>query len=385
MLKIGFMTTLGVNVGDEFIREGIRFVLDGFSPAYAPLYVNKHDSKSLHEPYEDESGIYQDKYWQSDLFIQSGAPVYWHLHDGQSTSLTSEWHQWLWLDRILAKSEKPQPAFINLGAGSTFPFGDRGTNFVADPLCRQFAIESARRAMLTTVRDRVASDILREIGIEHRLMACPAFLAASRHTKPQYRKGSIGVNLMPFAGHGFGRKEFDPKVWRNKAIEVCQKLRSFGRLVFICHDRKEVEYASDFAQQTERVFFAPTWRSYLDIYSACEMVVANRVHGAVLAAGFGVPGIIIGSDTRALIGEPIGLSVFNERDLIPSDIVARSEGILLDRANLSQLLLKTQKRVLAEYRTILKPVMKNLVKISGQKTRNRGFAYLTDILQKYFL
>ena len=42
-IKIGFLTTLGVNVGDEFIREGIRHVLDQCGVPYAPFYVNKRE------------------------------------------------------------------------------------------------------------------------------------------------------------------------------------------------------------------------------------------------------------------------------------------------------------------------------------------------------
>ncbi len=75
VLKIGFMTTLGVNVGDEFIREGIRAVLDRIGVPYEPLYVNKHDPHSLIHPHEEESLIVRDKYWDCDIFMQAGAPV----------------------------------------------------------------------------------------------------------------------------------------------------------------------------------------------------------------------------------------------------------------------------------------------------------------------
>lgn len=353
MLKIAFMTTLGVNVGDEFIREGIRSILDECGEGYVPLYVNKHDPKSLHESHEDESVICQDKYWDSDLFIQAGAPVYWHLHNGESTSLTSEWHQWLWVERILSKEKRRHPVFMNLGAGSTFPFGESGANFVADSSCRQFASDIAQRAVLTTVRDRVASDILDEIGVKHHLLACPAFLAARRHSMPRHRSGLIGVNLMRLAGHGFGRGDFDADLWKNKAMDLCRGLRLLGRLVFICHDTIEVDYAAGFAEPSERIFFAPTWRPYLDIYSACEMVVANRVHGAVLAAGFGVPGIIIGSDTRALIGEPIGLTIFDEKNIVSSDVIQQAQKILGGRSYFYQTLLKKRESVAKMYRELL--------------------------------
>src|SRR5687767_211941 len=154
-LSVGFFTSLGVNVGDEFIREGIRAVLDGVGVPYHPFYIHKLDPASLAEPREDEPFLVRDKYWDSDVFIQAGAPVYWHILEGQSTSLNSAWHQWMWEDRILRNSDEG-PVFFNLGAGSCQPWGDDGAAFVADPACAGFARRASARAVLTTVRDPLA-------------------------------------------------------------------------------------------------------------------------------------------------------------------------------------------------------------------------------------
>ena len=58
-LRIAFMTTVGRNVGDEFIREGIRSFFDDCLPAYDCYYVDKHDLTTLQRPLYDEIGALQ--------------------------------------------------------------------------------------------------------------------------------------------------------------------------------------------------------------------------------------------------------------------------------------------------------------------------------------
>ena len=60
-MKIALLTTLGKNVGDEFIREGIKAILDRLLKSYEPLYINKHNSETLFSIEADEVRQYGDK------------------------------------------------------------------------------------------------------------------------------------------------------------------------------------------------------------------------------------------------------------------------------------------------------------------------------------
>ena len=199
MLTIGFMTTLGVNVGDEFIREGIRAVLDEAGIVYTPLYINKHDPRSLHEPREDETLVVADKFWECDVFIQSGSPVYWWLHEGVHTSLTSEWAKWLWEERILHPTRKG-PRFLNLGAGSCQPWGEGPEEYLADAGCAAFARGAGERAVLTSVRDPVAAEILQRVNVAHEGAPVPGI---SRRGAPSDRGAKRPCDRgQPDAGRG---------------------------------------------------------------------------------------------------------------------------------------------------------------------------------------
>ena len=385
-LKIGFLTTLGHNVGDEFIREGIRAALDATGVPYTPLYVHKLSADSLQEPAEDEAVIVSDKYWESDLFIQSGAPVYWHLQNGTATSLTSEWHQWMWENRILHGTsgqgteraaprfddgEERHPLFINLGAGSCQPWGQNGAPFLADEACADFARRAGRRARVTTVRDPVAAEILTALQVEHTAIACPAFLAAARHRfEIAPHAGHIGVNLMPLGGHFDLVGGFDAPRWREDCFRLTTKLRRLGPLVFVAHDEAERDWMEPFAVAGERVFLAPTWRAYLDLYAGCALVVANRVHGAVCAAGFGVPGVILGNDTRALIGCALGLTILPSGQVDPEEIAVAAAHLYAGRKSLAGELRLRRDTALQRYRDLLQPVLEE----AGTLRRSRASA-----------
>ena len=358
-IKIGFLTTLGVNVGDEFIREGIRHVLDQCGVPYAPFYVNKHDATTLSRPVEDEVCEARNKFWETDLFIQAGAPVYWRL--GPHTSLTSEWYRWFWEELVFCqKPPGPQPVFVNLGAGATQPWGVGPEAFLEDTDCIEFARKAAERSVLTTVRDPCAMRVLAALGISAHVLPCPALLAAGRHPAGGPVKDLIGVNLMPLASHHDLSGNFDRARWRDTATAILGRLRAGSAVLFICHNEEELTFARQFSRPGERVFWSSEWRDYFDVYAHCEIVVANRVHGAVCAAGYGVPAIIIGNDTRAEIGDVIGLPRFHAVHLAVEAVVDMVQDLRKRRAEETARLLRLREETVQQYRDLLQPIIQRI-------------------------
>lgn len=127
--------------------------------------------------------------------------------------------------------------------------------------------------------------------------------------------------------------------------------------MFVAHDDFERVWMQRFAGAGERVFLASTWRPYLDLYAGCALVVANRVHGAVCAAGFGVPGIILGNDTRAEIGSALDLPFYQSGQTTPEEVIATAARLLTDRAHLADQLRTRREATLQIYRDLLRPVL----------------------------
>jgi hypothetical protein len=351
--RVSFMTSLGVNVGDEFIREGVRAVLDLSLGAYSPFYVDKVDQKSLHSAREDEVERIGDKYDDVDIFIQTGAPVYWHLNDGASTSLNSEWYQWLWEEKIF-RNDGAGPLFINLGAGSCQSWGDQGDSFLKDGPCVRFAKRAAARAIVTTVRDPVAEHICQELKISAEGMPCPAFLAAARHQPARPPLGKILLNLMPLGGHYSIDPELDKERWLRTCDQLVAALRADFEILFVAHDLIELKFLEGFSKDGERVFFSENWRDYLDVYSVGCVTIANRVHGAVASAGFGVPSLIIGNDSRARIGDYIGLPVYRSATASVPEILAKVIEFKGERTSESERLINLREGTLRSYTNLLR-------------------------------
>ena len=321
------MTTVGVNVGDEFIREGICSFIDQLLPTWQPFYVNKHDLTSLHTRIYDEPLLLADKFKDADIIIQAGAPVYWRI--GDSTSYNVEWAEELWRKRIFRLG--PEKLILNVAAGACQPYPDTPQTFLADPLCVDFANRAAAACRWTSVRDPLAAQILLALGHDHAALPCSAFHAARRVKTPVATENMIGINLMPLGGHFQLRQDVDQGAWRKIIAEFLDGARAHQRLLFIAHDRQELSFMEGLRQGDEQVFFSPDYRDYFQIYARCKAVVANRVHGAVCAAGFGTPSMIIGNDTRLMIGDFIGLPSFYVAEVTAAGMLDRLDALLTMR------------------------------------------------------
>jgi len=305
-LRIAFMTTVGRNVGDEFIREGIHSFFDDCLPAYDCYYVDKHDLTTLQRPLYDEIEQLTDKFREADVIVQAGAPVYWS--NGEHTSTTAEWAQPLWYERIFALAG--QKLVLNLGAGAGQKSEDDLDPLMSDANVTDFARRAGRACAWTTVRDGLADEYLSRIGVKHVLLPCPAFHAARRVTgigTPPPPSDVLAVNLMKLAGHYRLKPQTNADQWRGVIDELLPRLRKQHKLLFVAHDDAEAEFQSSLAERGESIFLAKDYRDYLSVYSRVKGIVANRVHGAIAVAGFGRPAVIVGNDCRIGIARPIGV------------------------------------------------------------------------------
>jgi hypothetical protein len=348
--KIAFMTTLGVNVGDEFIREGICSFLDEVFESWTPLYVNKVDPRSLYDPRGGESAAVADKFKDADVIIQAGAPVYWKI--GSSTSYSVEWAEELWQRRIFRLG--PEKPILNIAAGACQAYGDAADVFLSDAKCVEFARDVAVACRWTSVRDPLASQILGALAIPHKELPCTAFHAARRVKFRGSWNGVVAVNLIPSAGHWRLTEDIDSAAWQRTAGRFLERLRRHKQVLFVAHDTTEQDFMGSLRLPGETVFFSAAWRDYLEIYSKCEAVIANRVHGAVCAAGFGTPAVLIGNDSRLLIGRYIGIPSLYVSDTSSEEILEHIERCISASKQERERLLALRESSAAEYRKAIR-------------------------------
>jgi polysaccharide pyruvyl transferase WcaK-like protein len=89
-------------------------------------------------------------------------------------------------------------------------------------------------------------------------------------------------------------------------------------------------------------------------------VLTNRVHGAVCAAGFGIPSVIIGNDTRAMIGDYIGIPRYKVTDFNVSEITDKLNSFLNDSSNERSRLLELRDLTITRYKNVIEPVIEKM-------------------------
>src|SRR5579862_6513358 len=227
-LRIAMMTTVGINVGDEFIREGVKSFLDEALGDYEPLYVNKHDPvESLKKPVLDEMVSVEHKFREADVIVQAGTPVYWRLPHSQCYAAGWGGPLWDWDGGIFKLA--PAKPFLNLGAGTCQPDENDLKTLIEDEKCVEFMRKAGNCAALTTVRDPLASAALKHVGVTHVLMACPALHAARRVAGGKLpaveRNNLLAVNLMELAGHYQLKPQSTSGTWRAVVERIIPELR----------------------------------------------------------------------------------------------------------------------------------------------------------------
>jgi hypothetical protein len=340
-MQVSIITTINHNVGDDFVREGIFFLLEQSIGPFSAQLIHKHIPVTARPEMEwyYNSGISRlfdklprgrglfwskvldsipinhetDKILSCDLLVQSGAPVYWQgAHN-------SEWYGPLIVKRYRGMSK--HPPLVNLGAGTCLPYFSVGDEILSSPNCIAFIKDFHASCKVTTLRDSLSKTILNQIGLDAPVIPCPSIFARDRLGVNPQTPEYVAVNFMEMGGHyEFGQK-IDTSRWINTFKEFVTAVSRNFPVVFSCHDGKELASAKNHFPEA-KWFMGKTARDYLDFYSRAKFFIGCRVHAAFATASFGRPAFVIGSDTRAKMTEEIGLQSIYVNEADPEKLVA---------------------------------------------------------------
>jgi hypothetical protein len=342
-MKITAITTVSHNVGDDFVREGIVYLLKQIVPNVEIWQIHKHQPITARPAMEwlYLSGISTfldrlpgssklnllglldrslplngrtDKILNCDLVVQCGAPVYW-LH-GDHSCAQSEWYEPLIRRRwTIVRNRVP---FINLAGGSCQQYSSDGKEFADAIETLDFIREFYDSCMLTTLRDHLANEILRLAGRVAPVLPCPSIFARFNLGIPTDLPQYVALNFMPKGGHyRFGSA--DGKLsWEQTFVAFFKSLPSTEKYIFVCHDHAELTEAKRLFPEYP-TFYSKNHGDYLRFYAKVKFGIFNRVHAAFALGSFGRPSFVIGNDSRARMSEMIGL-----RNAFVGDVTAQS-------------------------------------------------------------
>ncbi len=313
-----FITTVDHNVGDDFVREGLKYLLKRCFKGAALHFENIHKHSPITSRFGFEKRknlkkankidrrmplwMTKDRILQADIVIQSGAPVYW-CHDAvKSHCYQNEWFSPLIRRRFLRNKNA---RLLNLAAGSCQTYFSDGSEFC--PACNAYIQEFYDLAAVTTLRDKVAANILHNIGLHAPLVPCSSIFAPDEYGLKRGEGDYAVVNYMPLAAHYDFGQNIDARQWRDIFSRFYFELKKEERVVFACHDLNEKKAALSIDPNADIFFAENDFVAYMKFYSRAKFGVMNRVHGAFMIAAFGRPSFVIGNDTRARMVEEIGL------------------------------------------------------------------------------
>lgn len=375
-LKIGILSTINTNIGDEFIRDGILCILESilgskdefecvvynkhkpwtFYPSFHPIRIGQLLDATLHRGWKKIvimlSALPGNRFRAKDLIIQSGTPIIWN---GCSQS---EWATPFWKN-IVFKNKRGTP-ILNIGGGACYPWSNPPE--VLSGKDRDFASLMVTKCNLTTCRDTLASRLLSDAAnTKIEVIECPGFLAGLAHTAAKPTDGRILINAMPIGGHFDYMNQVDPNEWLDLLTKNIQNLQKDFKIEFVCHDKKEVNFVSNF-WPSYTIHFPKTPSEYFRICAGAHAAIVNRLHAAVGLSGLGIPCIAIGTDTRLLMTKEIGITSLFLPELTYENLNIEIKSLLSNRDSRSEILLSKRETVFEKYRSLLQPFMENIIK-----------------------
>ncbi len=325
MLKITFITTINHNVGDDFIREGIKYLLSKLNRPIEYEYIHKHSPITVVKGFERLRNYRisqllefilpilsnKDKILQADIVIQSGAPVYWcHSGKPEAHCADNEWYKPLIKKRLCKSKAK----FFNIAAGSCQTWESNGKEVTKCPKCSKYIKELSSVSALTTLRDNIASQMLDSLKIAAPVIPCTSiFVSDLLNIKPENPE-YLALNFMSGGGHyEFGQK-IDYEKWDNEFTKFYNEIKDKEKTVFICHSKKELKTAKTKFPDSE-TFYSENYVDYIKFYAKVKYGIMNRIHGAFPIISFGRPAVIIGNDSRAKMAEVVGSHSYFVNDM----------------------------------------------------------------------
>lgn len=331
MTKVAIITTLKHNVGDDFVREGIIYLLGQILGKSEVSLIHKHlpitarpECDWLHSlgvdraldrfsrglslrstrQLDDTLPLFPttDKIRTCDILVQSGAPVYWINKD--SDCAHHEWWRPL-IERRWIPYNGNRP-FLNLAGGTCQHWASDGSEFSE----REDVLEYIRHffdlTKLTTLRDELSAKVLELAGRRAEVLPCTSIFAVDEFGITPSEGEYVALNYMGGGGHYPLGQPIDAQGWEQRFVEFARRLGARTRCVLVCHDEKEVAAAKRLLPEIER-FYSTDHADYLRFYARARWGVLNRVHGVFALASLGKPAAVVGSDGRAKMVSLLGL------------------------------------------------------------------------------
>lgn len=360
---ITFITTIRHNVGDDFVRDGLKYLIKKAVKNSPIRFFNIHKHVPLTarigmgslrrfkklQKFDDLLPLYvtTDRVLKADWLVQSGAPIYWCHDAANAHCYDNEWFAPL----VKRRQQHSAAVFLNIAGGSCQTFFSDGSEVCPD--CRTYIRELYTLAKTTTLRDRIAQKMLNSSGFDAPVLPCTSLFAAEEYSLQSREEQYVVVNFMKRGAHYTFKQEIEEQKWRSEFSRFYYKLKQYEKVVMCCHNREEVLLAKQFDPQCELFFEAPDSTAYLQFYAGAKFGIVNRIHGALAMASFGKPSLVVGSDTRTQMIKEIGLPILYVNDADEESLFAGYQTLYALKRTFPERMKEIKTNAFLEYMNVL--------------------------------
>jgi len=217
---------------------------------------------------------------------------------------------------------------LNLSNGSCFPLEDIPQQLDNHDIL--FWQRVWKYSYLITFRDKLAKKLLQPIiKYDAPLLPCPAFILGETFERFIEKKNNyIIINYQRKGANDDWGQKVDEKKWKNTIIQIIKNLKKRHKIIILCHNQVEEKIAKDLNLQDISILYPKNLIEYAKIISQAKAGLVSRLHASIPLAGIGVPTILIGTDTRLLSAELVGLKTYYVKDVLPEKIIDDVENLI---------------------------------------------------------
>ncbi|MBN1558838.1 polysaccharide pyruvyl transferase family protein [candidate division KSB1 bacterium] len=355
-MRIALITTVKHNPGDDFVRDGIKYLLKKLWPERTIQFENIHKHAPITARYGFERvrkcdrldrllpvRITRDRILEADLVIQCGAPVYWCHEQVKAHCCDNEWYEPL-ITRRLARNRKAH--LLNIAGGSCQSYHSEGSEVCER--CLHYIQRLFDAARVTTLRDDLAQVILRRANATAPVLPCPSLFAVDEYHIESASGEFVVLNFMELAGHYSFGQTIDTEKWKHVFMRFYSAIRHQVDVVFACHSLAEVELARSIDRDA-KTFYSTHPADYIKLYARAQYGIVNRLHAAYALASLGKPSLVIGNDSRARMADSIVSERVHVNDVTVDALVDRCVKLANSAPHFGDIIRRTKRKALADY------------------------------------
>ena len=269
------------NAGDHFVILSIRKHLKKYLPNSIfipkPVAGNRGWGKPI--GLKEENIFFSNKY--ADAVIVGGSDQYNN-----------------WSPKIDAQEiqELIPPLFlIGLGVSSSDLYKKPKIN---NPKYYNDILKTNEKSMLSSVRDDVTKDFLKDLGYNRAIVTgCPALFLYERELHLDESKNILLTFPYPLL-HNDNDEKY--KILNNLINGIIKYIKEKNlNPIIVCHDDRDVPKAQELFSQYD-IFYSNYPEDYLSLYSSAKFLIGSRLHATIVSAGLGIPSININLDLRGI-------------------------------------------------------------------------------------